>query len=239
LVESSFPFTFKRKVIFKLPKQFIMRKYRSTCLLFISILFIVSCTKEGPEGPVGATGPQGATGSTGPAGAAGPQGAQGQTTVTYSPWFLTGAGWTATGAGTYLARFLFDRASTVITQTIMDQGLVLGYIKGEPNAPTLSTQTFSLPYSIGNGAGFLDQYELVLNAPGNVRFLYKSDAPWTAAQLAVISFRYVVIPGSVAGGRGVNSVTTYEGYTAEQLKAMSYSQVKTLFNLPDDGTNIQ
>ncbi len=216
-----------------------MRKYRSICLLFISILFIVSCTKEGPEGPVGATGPQGATGSTGPAGAAGPQGAQGQTTVTYSPWFLTGAGWTSTGAGTYLARFLFDRASTVITQNIMDQGLVLGYIKGEPNAPTLSTQTFSLPYSIGNGAGFMDQYELVLNAPGNVRFLYKSDAPWTAAELAVISFRYVVIPGSVAGGRGVNSITTYEGYTADQLKAMSYSQVKTLFNLPDDGTNIQ
>jgi len=216
-----------------------MRKYRSTCLLFISILFIVSCTKEGPEGPVGATGPQGATGATGPAGPAGPQGAQGQTTAIYSPWFLTGAGWTSTGAVTYLARFLYDRPSTVITQTVMDQGLVLGFMKGEPNTPTLATQVFPLPYSIGNGAGFLDQYELILNAPGNVRFLYKSDAPWTAADLAVISFRYVVIPGSVTGGRGVNSITTYEGYTAEQLKAMSYSQIRTVFNLPEDGTNIK
>jgi hypothetical protein len=216
-----------------------MRKYRSTCLLFISILFIVSCTKEGPEGPVGATGPQGATGSTGPAGAAGPQGAQGQTTAIYSPWFLTGAGWSAATGAPYGAQFAFDRASTIITQTIIDQGLVLGFIKGEPNTPTLATQAFQLPYLIGNGFGFLDQYELVLNAPGNIRFLYKSDAAWSAAALGAISFRYVVIPGSVAGGRGISSVTTYEGYTAEQLKGMSYSQIKSLFNLPDDGTNIK
>jgi hypothetical protein len=215
-----------------------MRKHNLSSLLFISILFIViSCTKEGPQGPAGAQGPQGATGSTGPAGPAGPQGT---TNVTYSPWFLTGAaGWSAANAAPYGAQFSFDRASTVITQTIMDQGLVLGFIKGEPNTPTLATQTFSLPYSVGNGFGFLDQYELVLNAPGNVRFLYKSDAPWAAADLAVISFRYVVIPGSVAGGRGVNSITTYEGYTAEELKGMSYSQVTKLFGIPADGTNIQ
>src|SRR5688572_28574789 len=176
-----------------------MRKHILPCLFFIFILcLVVSCTKEGPEGPVGATGPQGATGSTGPAGPAGPQGAQGTTNVTYSPWFLTGAaGWSAANAVPYGARFAFDRASTVITQTIMDQGLVLGFIKGEPNTATLATQTFSLPYSVGNGFGFLDQYELVLNAPGNVRFLYTSDEPWAAADLAVISFRYLVIPGSI------------------------------------------
>jgi hypothetical protein len=234
LVESSFPITFKKRH-FKLPKQFIMRKYNSACLLFISILFIaVSCTKEGPEGPVGAQGPQGATGSSGPAGAAGPQGAQGSTNVTYSPWFLTSAaGWVVATGAPYGAQAAFDRASTVITQTIMDQGLVLGFIKGEPNTPSLATQTFPLPYSLGAGLGFVDQYEFVLNAPGNIGFLYKSDNPWSPAQLAVISFRYVVIPGSIAGGRGVSSVTTYEGYTAEQLKAMPYSQVKTLFNIPD------
>jgi len=216
-----------------------MRKYRSTCLFFVSILFIVSCTKEGPEGPVGATGPQGATGATGPAGPAGPQGAQGQTTAIYSPWFLTGTGWTSTGAAVYGARFLFDRASTVITQTVIDQGLVLGFMKGEPNLPTLSTQVFALPYSVGAGYGFTDQYELVLNAPGNVRFLYKSTAPATAADISTISFRYVVVPGSVTGGRGVNSTITYEGYTADQLKGMSYSQIRTVLNLPDDGTNIK
>jgi hypothetical protein len=215
-----------------------MRK-TSTCLLLISILFIVSCTKEGPEGPVGATGPQGATGSTGPAGPAGPQGAQGQTTAIYSPWFLTGAGWTTAGAAAYGAQFLFDRASTVITQTVMDQGLVLGYMKGDPNIPSLATQIFSLPYSIGTGFGFTDHYELILNAPGNVRFLYKSDDALTASILASISFRYVVIPGSVSGGRGVNSVTTYQGYTSDQLKGMSYSQLTQLFNIPVEGSNIR
>lgn len=219
-----------------------MRKFRLLSLLTLAITFIaVSCTKEGPEGPVGAQGPQGPAGANGAAGPAGPQGPPGTSgsSVTYSAWFLTGTGWTATGAAAYGAQFLFDRASTVITQTIMDQGLVIGYIKGEPNTPSLSSQVFQLPYLIGNGLGFLDQYELVLNAPGNIRFLYKSDAPWSAAQLATISFRYVVIPGSAMGGRGINGGTTYEGYTRDELKAMSYEQLATLFNIPADGTNIR
>lgn len=217
-----------------------MRKLRLLSLLSLAITFIaISCTKEGPEGPVGASGAQGAAGVQGPAGPAGPQGPQGATNVTYSAWFLTGAGWTATGVGPYGAQFLFDRPSTVITQVIMDQGLVLGYIKGEPNTPSLSSQVFQLPYLVGNGFGFLDQYELVLNAPGNIRFLYKSDFAWTAGSLASISFRYVVIPGSVSGGRGINSVTTYEGYSADELKTMSYAQVASLFNIPAEGTNIR
>jgi hypothetical protein len=238
LVKWTFPFTFKKA--FLTAKTIIMRKFKLPSLLFITILFIsVSCTKEGPEGPAGAAGAQGPAGNAGPAGPTGPQGPQGTTNVTYSPWFLTGAGWSTTGTGVYGAVALFDRASTIITQTVMDQGLVLGFIKGEPNTPSIGTQVFQLPYLIGNGFGFLDQYELILNAPGNVRFLYKSDAPWTPAQLATISFRYVVIPGSVTGGRGVNSSITYEGHTAEELKALSYNQVAALFNIPTEGSNIR
>jgi hypothetical protein len=221
-------------------KTHFMRKFRLPSLLFLSILLIaVSCTKEGPEGPAGVAGLQGPPGVAGPVGPAGPQGPMGQTNVTFSPWFATGTGWTATGANVYGAQFLFDRASTVITQAIIDNGLVMGYIKGEPNTPSLASQAFQLPYLVGNGFGFLDQYELVLNAAGNIRFLYKSDFPWTAAQLAPVNFRYVVIPGSVAGGRGNAGVTTYAGYSAAQLKAMPYEQIAKLFNIPAEGTNIQ
>jgi hypothetical protein len=244
LVESSFPVTFKKRH-FKLPKQFNMRKYNSACLLFISILFIaVSCTKEGPEGPAGAQGAQGSPGGSGPAGPAGPQGT---TNVTYSPWVTsTPANWVAndptlTGATEGIA--MYKRTAAGVTAAMIDQGLILCYMKGTANnasgiVPNIVVQ---LPYSyVEDGA--IDYYGFAIPAPGNIYFTYKTNLSafaLSAAQLGLFAYRYVLIPGSVAGGRGISSVTTYEGYTAEELKAMSYSQVAQLFNLPADGTNIQ
>jgi hypothetical protein len=234
------PFTFKETIL--TAKTNIMRKFRLLSFSLLAIILItLSCTKEGPEGPVGAQGPQGPPGNTGATGNAGINGTNGtngtNANVVYSAWILTGTGWTATGAITYGAQFLFDKATTSITQAIMDQGLVLGYIKGEPNTPSIGSQVFQLPYLVGNGFGFLDQYELVLNTPGNIRFLYKSDFAWSAAQLAPISFRYIIIPGIVAGGRLMNGAPA--SYTADQLKKMTYEEVATMFNIPDNGTNIR
>jgi hypothetical protein len=48
-------------------------------------------------------------------------------------------------------------------------------------------------------------------------------------------FRYVLIAGSVLGGRIMNGAAA--GYTEDQLKAMSYEEIKNLFSLPDNGTN--
>jgi hypothetical protein len=247
LVESGFPFTFKSKVIFKLPKQFIMRKYRSTCLLFISILFIVSCTKEGPEGPVGATGPQGATGSTGPAGAAGPQGAQGQTTVVYSAWVTsTAVNWVANNSsvtGAFDALAMYKRTAPSLTQAIIDNGAILCYMKGTAaNASGLAPNiVVQLPYTYIDD-DFEDHYDYTVPSPGNIYFTYKtgtSFAALDAAALGLFAYRYILIPGSVSGGRGINSVTTYEGYTAEQLRGMSYSQLAQIFNIPAEGSNIK
>jgi hypothetical protein len=219
-----------------------MRKFKLLSLLSLAIVFIVtSCTKEGPEGPVGASGAQGPAGIAGPVGPAGPQGPVGTTNVTYSAWFVTGVGWTSTGADAYLAEFLYNRAAPGVTQAIMDNGLVLAFMKGDPNllgAPL--TQTFPLPNSVGHSFGFIDTYSFVLNAPGNIRFLYFTTFPFfDQTDLAAISYRYVIIPGSIAGGRGVNGVTTYEGFTAEQVKAMSYNQLAQTFHIPAEGTNIR
>lgn len=206
-----------------------MKRYTLLSLILFVSLLSINCSKEGPAGPAGPAGPQGAAGPTGS------QGPIGTANVIYSPWFLTGTGWTATGAAEYGAQFLFNRSAPGITQLIMDQGVVLGYIKGEPNTPTISTQVFQLPYGVGIGFGFVDFYELVLSAPGNIRFLYKSDAPWTATELATISFRYVIIPGGVAGGRIANG--SAQSYSHAQLKAMSYEEIIKLFNIPADGQN--
>lgn len=221
-----------------------MRKYRSTCLFFISILFIVSCTKEGPEGPVGATGPQGATGSTGPAGPAGPQGT---TNVTYSAWVTsTAANWVANdGAitGSFDALAMYKRTAPSLTQAIIDNGVILCYMKGTAaNGSGLGPNSVvQLPYTYID-ENFEDKYDYTVPSAGNIYFLYKTATPnfaLDAPALGLFAYRYVLIPGSVSGGRGVNSVTTYEGYTEEQLKAMSYSQLAQLFNIPAEGSNIR
>lgn len=216
-----------------------MRKLRLFSLLLLSILFIAtSCTKEGPEGPVGASGLQGPPGTQGPEGPEGPQGPQGTTNVTYSAWFVTGTGWAeATASDPYFGEvFYFLKTAPSVTQEIIDQGIVLGYMKGDPLlVPPANATPFQLPYGVGPGFGFSDIYDFTLS-PGNIRFLYKSDFPWAAEDLEVVSFRYVVIPGSVAG-RG--TLPVYGGYSVEQLKAMPYEQVAKLFNIPDDGTNIR
>jgi len=174
-----------------------------------------SCSKQGPAGP------QGTTGLQGPVGSPGSQGQTGSANVIYSSWFLTGSGWDTTGASNYKAIAIFDKAAPAITQSILDSGLVLCYMKGDPTTG-LSNQVFPLPYSvgIGTGLGFVDLWDFVLDAPGNIRFLYKSDNPWTLAELATISFRYIVIPGGVAGGRMLDP------------RKMTYEQVCTLYNIP-------
>ncbi len=213
-----------------------MRKLRTLSLLLVAIAFIsVSCTKEGPEGPVGATGAQGPAGTPGPAGPAGPAGPG----VTYSAWFLTGNGWVEsdpTNPNFYGEVFHFNRAAPSLTQAVIDQGVVLCYMKGDPNlVPPAVNNPFQLPYTVGVGFGFVDLYDFALSA-GNIRFLYKSDFAWDATDLATISFRYITIPGTTAG-RG--AVATYAGHTIEEIKAMPYEQVAALFNIPAEGSNIQ
>jgi hypothetical protein len=48
-------------------------------------------------------------------------------------------------------------------------------------------------------------------------------------------FRYVIIPGGVAGGRMTSGAAS--GYTIEQLRAMSYEEVLRKFNIPTNGSN--
>ncbi|HMG67662.1 MAG TPA: hypothetical protein VK588_08250 [Chitinophagaceae bacterium] len=168
-----------------------MKKITLFSLLIACCLLQFSCSKDGPAGPQG---------QTGPAGPAGPQGPAGAANVIYSPWFLTGSGWDTTGAITYGAAAFFNKAAAGVTQTVIDNGIVMAFMKGDPTTG-LTNDVFPLPYSVGVGFGFTDLWDFDLNAPGNILFLYKSDFPWTPTELGAISFRYVIIPGGVAGGR--------------------------------------
>lgn len=213
-----------------------MRKFQLLSLLLVAICFLtINCTKEGPEGPAGATGPQGptgipgATGAAGPAGPAGPAGATGATGATgpagtanviYSAWFTSG---TWTGSGTNNA--FFDRAAPGVTAAIRDNGVVLAYARLAADA----TNIRPLPATTGTGAGLVI-WNFFSPAVGSLRFT--ADTPsGTVVPSTTNEFRYVLIAGSVLGGRGQNVGVGGTNYTEAQLRAMSYHQVCRLFNL--------
>jgi len=180
-----------------------------------------NCSKEGPAGPQGDAGPQGPTGANGAPGAAGPAGSA---NVIYSSWFLTGAaGWdtAVADASPYGAFAIYDKATTTVTQDVIDNGIVLAYMKGDPTTG-LTNDVFPLPYTIGGtGFGFTDHWDFVLNTAGNIRFMYKSDAPWTPTELGAISFRYVVVPGGgIASGR------------MRDPRKMTYDEVCEAYGIP-------
>ena len=222
-----------------------MRKFRLLSLLLLATAFItVNCTKEGPEGPAGAGGPQGPAGTpgpastvpgpagpTGPAGTTGPTGPAGTANVIYSPWTaFTSANWSATTVNIFgkTAR-RYTAVAPGITATMLAQGTILVYFQGGGSPGTvriLPYTTFNFTQTVNQviepsfvvGAIEINFYNLDNNNdPGT--FTGTPGPPATGN-----IYRYVLIPGGVAGGRGIS--------TADQLRTMSYSEVCRMFNIP-------
>jgi hypothetical protein len=247
-VKRDFHFIFKTETKITAKSNF-MRKFSLLSLLLVAITFvIVNCTKEGPEGPAGATGPQGPagvgstgpagptgpTGPAGPTGPVGPQGPAGTANVIYSSWFndasfATGFNDTVlTFVGTVSRRI---KAVPNITQAIVDQGVVLSYLRGGAvvNAQLMPFTFFFTPSTM--------KYDYYPQA-GKIFYYFAdlTDGNASAFTATGFEYRYIIIPGGVAG-RGVTPL--YNGYTAEQLKAMPYDQVAGIFKIPASGTNIR
>lgn len=223
-----------------------MRKFRLLSLLALAITFLaVSCTKEGPEGPAGATGPQGPTGVTGttgatgpigPTGPAGPVGPPGTANVIYSAWATVTVLTTAPGlplADSSFADFgtckRFIRTAPSLTAGVLDNGLVLSYWRvGATPSGIYST----IPYTFPSGAqifylGALAQVNKIIYFTS----IFGTNTGWLPNGAA--ETRYIIIPGSVAGGRTAGVGGT--NYTPDQVKAMSYEQVCQTFNIPASG----
>jgi hypothetical protein len=237
-----FPFTFKTETYLTAKTNF-MRKLRFLSLsLLATTLITISCTKEGPEGPVGAQGsqgPPGTPGANGTPGAPGAPGAAGTANVIYSTWVASvTADWVLgyVAPNNYNVERCYNRTAAGVTQAILDQGVVLCYGKNFTiGASTILPNVQLLPYRESfNG----QSYSFVLDV-GKIAFTYDPDgtAPVRpVSQLAGISYRYVIIPGGVSGGRMANGAAA--GYSVDQLKQMPYEQVMKLFNIPADGSNI-
>jgi hypothetical protein len=116
-----------------------------------------------------------------------------------------------------------------ITTAVLNQGVVLSYVRFAGGATP-----YSLPFTFFFNGGQVG----VAGQPALGRLIYIIYNPITGGApngllSSGLDIRYVIIPGGVAGGKTAGLGGT--SYSAEQLKAMSYEQITSLFKIPANG----
>lgn len=198
-------------------------KAKSSLTLLASLVlitFIFTQCQKGDTGPAGPAGPTGATGAAGPAGATGPKGDTGTANVIYSPWLdVTYAGLdTVHNTDGTIDTVLWGASITAnkLTQAILDKGEIKVYMNwGTQTNPDISPLPILDPFFTG----------LVINPEFLVQRidLYSNFNASTVTQNAqkYLQYRYILIPGSVAGRlskpavnwNNYNEVKAYLGLT--------------------------
>lgn len=168
--------------------------YVSLTAALVALLSFPSCSK-GPKGDTGAQGPKGDTGTQGPAG---------QDSVYHSPWAQLTAKGTTLSNGDSL--YYEDFSASVVTQAIIDSGVVLSYV-GLLNGTTVS----DVENASDNGM-ITDAEVGVIDVSASYNF--------TTNDLNPIVYRFVVIPGSVLITDGA-----FQGLSKETIKKMNYSDL--------------
>ncbi|MBK7668811.1 MAG: hypothetical protein IPJ32_16625 [Sphingobacteriaceae bacterium] len=200
-------------------------KTRKILLTTISAIVLFTACKKPEKGDVGPTGPIGSTGATG------------SPNVIYSDWQTSlSASRDTTIDGTCFRLRHLNAPS--LTQGILDSGLVITYMRVGSIGPYL------LPYTSDAG-GATNQLNCVYKT--NVIYLtrhtfgscrFTSASPGTEPVLvnlpSSLEYRYVIIPGAIAGGRYIQSNNTM---SIEEIKKLSYEQMLIKFNIPLNGSN--
>jgi hypothetical protein len=165
---------------------------RSVCSFFLLSFtlstFLFSCTK-GDQGPAGAAGAAGATGAQGPVGSA---------NVVYSQWFTPPAYTKDTVFGIY--GFVYNEATTDITQAVLDSGIVLTYGKldGYTTAIWPTSQVGQLPITVTYLQGtttYIDTWQAYATL-GNLAIQFQDDLDLYGSISTAHQFRYIIIPGA-------------------------------------------
>lgn len=202
--------------------------FKRVVIILLLVTLFAACSKTGPTGPQGSTGPTGATGAQGPAGAngtngaagaAGPQGPAGTANVIYSAWFTPSAYTVATAFG--ITHLDYNKPAPGITQAILDNGTVLTYGKLNGYNPSLwpTNQVGLLPITIDYQIGAttnIDTWSAFATA-GNLKIDLVSSTNAYASDASINhnhSFRYIIIPGGVAGARLSSPPPDYNNYDA-------------------------
>jgi hypothetical protein len=156
-------------------------------LPFVLALVLNSCSK-GDQGPAGPAGPTGATGAQGPTGSA---------NVVYSQWFTPPSYIKDTIFGVY--GFIYNKATTDITQAVLDSGMVLTYGKldGYTTAIWPSSQVGQLPITVTYQEGattYVDTWQAFATL-GNLTIQFQDDLDLYGSISNAHQFRYIIIPG--------------------------------------------
>jgi hypothetical protein len=158
-------------------------------LVAISMIALVSCTKEGPAGP---------------AGPAGSNGTNGNANVYYSSWATLSTPWADTTIDGSLLKYNYELAP-MLTQQNLDGAAILAYFR-------FSGQTFPLPYtSYAGGIGNTLSYLPALGKMYYTRFTF--DNSGSVGVSGSLEYRYVIIPGGVSA-KSMYSSMTYEDVCA-------------------------
>ncbi|HWK05774.1 MAG TPA: hypothetical protein VNS58_19170 [Puia sp.] len=209
-------------------------------LLSLFTLLLFSSCKKGDTGPAGATGAAGATGS------AGPTGATGSANVIYSAWFTPATYVKDTVFGTY--GFIYDKATTDITQPVLDSGVVLvygkldGYITSVWPTAQVAVLPINITYMIGSSPN-IDTWS-ALATLGNLRIQLQSSLNAYDLISTLHQFRYIIIPGgtksavasvkpgiSTANGIQLDAVNVRK--VLNNYQEMSYAEVCQLLKIPE------
>jgi hypothetical protein len=174
-------------------------KFRHAAWLLLCVALVTLSCAKGDTGP---------TGPTGPAGSA---------NVIYSDWYSP-ATWVAESEyGT--AQRTYTMTDTLLTQEIVDRGVVLVYMRFVGLNPAI----VQLPCTFADPA-----YSFSFRASaGTVKVVYYDIAAQTSTPPAIPSYnqvRYVLIPGGVIASAMQTNGSTHEQEFA-RLNSMSYSQV--------------
>lgn len=159
-------------------------------VLLLSVVLFFSCSK----------------GDTGPAGT---NGTNGNANVIYSGWNNLAMNLLASTPDSVYGQ---DITADSLTQSIIDSGVVLTYIKiVDPDTRQIS---------IVNAGSYMEEF-----------FSAKTISLYSSYNFSGLGFRYVLIPGGTKSGRVTASgISIIQGYTKEQWQAMKYEQVIALLN---------
>ncbi len=170
--------------------------------LFVGALAFTACSPE--DGKDGIDGQQGAQGEQGPTGNA---------NIIASQWIDADF-----SNNTDYSYFYIDAPD--ITQEIIDSGVILAYGK-EPFGAIVS-----IPFVFGKAS-----YYFAVEPSGRIIFIGSSTDGSNISFTIIEQVRYVIIPASTGGATTKIMNRLYNGYTEEELKAMSYDELVNVFNI--------
>ena len=208
-------------------------KAKSSLTLLASLVlitFIFTQCQKGDVGPAGPAGPTGSAGAAGSPGATGPKGDTGTANVIYSPWLdVTYNGLDTVhnndgsidtvhiGSVIDTLWWIGHITATKLTQTILDRGEMKVYINwGTQANPDISPLPLFDAFFFGiiiNPEFLLQRIDLYANFNAST---------FTDAGQKSFQYRYILIPGSVAGRLSKPAVDLN-----------NYKEVKAYFGLPD------